>query len=133
MRVQRVTAPDASAESWTVVDESFAVVAPVDEFLARLTVIERSPGTVRSYAFDLRDYFEFLCAHGTDWRTVRLEHLGRFVLHIPPPPRGGLWRAVDHHQVGRCHWIVAPVPCASGLRRHRPLHKAPDHDRQIHG
>lgn len=70
MRVQRVV-PDDGAESWTILDEAFAVVDPVDEFLARLTVIERSPGTVRSYAFDLRDYFEFLFAHGIDWRTVR--------------------------------------------------------------
>jgi integrase/recombinase XerD len=89
MRVQRVTAPDGGTESWTVVDEAFAVVDPVDEFLAHLTVIERSPGTVRSYAFDLRDYFEFLSAHGIDWRTVRLEHLGRFVgwLRLAPATR----------------------------------------------
>lgn len=89
MRVQRVTAPDGGPESWTVVDEAFAVVDPVDEFLAHLTVIERSPGTVRSYAFDLRDYFDFLTAHGIDWRTVRLEHLGRFVgwLRLAPATR----------------------------------------------
>jgi len=89
MRVQRVTAPDGGPESWTVVDETFAAVDPVDAFLAHLTVIERSPGAVRSYAFDLRDYFEFLTAHGIDWRTVRLEHLGRFVgwLRLAPATR----------------------------------------------
>lgn len=89
MRVQRVAAPDGGPESWTVVDETFAAVDPVDAFLAHLTVIERSPGTVRSYAFDLRDYFEFLTAHGIDWRTVRLEHLGRFVgwLRLAPATR----------------------------------------------
>jgi hypothetical protein len=89
MRVQQVMPPDGGPESWTVVDETFAVVDPVDEFLAHLTVIERSPGTVRSYAFDLRHYFEFLPAHGIDWRTVRLEHLGRFVgwLRLAPAAR----------------------------------------------
>ena len=89
MRVQRVLAPDGGPESWTVLDETFAVVDPVDEFLAHLTAIERSPGTVRSYAFDLRDYFAFLGAHGIDWRTVRLEHLDRFVgwLRLPPAHR----------------------------------------------
>jgi integrase/recombinase XerD len=58
-------------------------------FLAHLTAIERSPGTVRAYAFDLRDYFEFLTAHEIDWRTVRLEHVGRFVgwLRLPPTMR----------------------------------------------
>ena len=76
-------------ESWTVVDDRFAVVEAADAFLAHLTAIERSPGTVRAYAFDLRDYFEFLGAHEIDWRTVRLEHLGRFVgwLRLPPAMR----------------------------------------------
>jgi hypothetical protein len=89
LRVQQVLPPDGGQESWTVVDERFAVVGPADEFLAHLTAIERSPGTVRAYAFDLRDYFEFLAAHEIDWRTVRLEHLGRFVgwLRIPPTMR----------------------------------------------
>jgi len=63
MRGQRVLAPDGGPEWWTVLDETLAVVDPVDEFLAHLTAIERSPGTVRSYAFDLRDYFDFLGAH----------------------------------------------------------------------
>jgi integrase/recombinase XerD len=89
LRVQEVLPPDGGPESWTVVDERFAVIEPVDAFLAHLTAIERSPGTVRAYAFDLRDYFEFLTAHEIDWRTVRLEHLGRFVgwLRLPPPMR----------------------------------------------
>jgi integrase/recombinase XerD len=89
MRVQRVLPPGGGPESWTVLDEQFAVVEPADAFLAHLTAIERSPGTVRAYAFDLRDYFEFLAAHEIDWRAVRLEHLGRFVgwLRLPPAMR----------------------------------------------
>jgi Phage integrase, N-terminal SAM-like domain len=89
LRVQQVLSPDGGPESWTVVDERFAVVEPIDVFLAHLTAIERSPGTVRAYAFDLRDYFEFMDAHVIDWRTVCLEHLGRFVgwLRLPPTMR----------------------------------------------
>ncbi|MEU5763969.1 tyrosine-type recombinase/integrase [Nocardia sp. NPDC047648] len=85
MRVQQVLAPCGGPESWTVLDAQFAVIEPVDEFLAHLTAIERSPGTVRSYAFDLRDFFAFLTAHEIDWRAVRLEHFGRFVgwLRLP--------------------------------------------------
>jgi integrase/recombinase XerD len=89
VRVQQVLAPDGGPESWTVLDDSCSVVDSVDEFLAHLTVIERSPGTVRSYAFDLRDYFEFLSSHGIDWCTGCLEHLGRFVgwLRLAPADR----------------------------------------------
>ncbi|MHA7652750.1 hypothetical protein ACX9NE_20075 [Mycobacterium sp. ML4] len=66
MRVQQVRSSGGGPESWTVVDERFAVVDEVDEILAHLSAIKLSPGTVRSYAFDLRDQFEFLGSHGVD-------------------------------------------------------------------
>ncbi|WP_460521704.1 site-specific integrase [Flindersiella endophytica] len=79
------------------------MVEPVDLFLAHLTSIERSPGTVRSYAFDLRDFFAFLIAHGLDWRSVRLEHLGRFVgwLRLSPSARAAEVAALSTVD-GRC-------------------------------
>lgn len=55
--VQRVVMPHEVGVSWTVLDESFAVVEPVEQFLAYLAVVERSPETVCAYAFDLRDFF----------------------------------------------------------------------------
>ncbi|PCK22617.1 site-specific integrase [Rhodococcus qingshengii] len=99
--VQRVV-PPAGEESWTVLDPSHDVVAPVDRFLAHLSAVERSPATVRSYAFDLRDFVEFLDHVGVQWERVRLEDLGRFVnwLRLSPAERDGnvtsLPRLVDH-------------------------------------
>jgi site-specific recombinase XerD len=89
--VQRVLMPDEVTESWTVLDESFVVLAPVERFLAHLSAVERSPGTVRSYAFDLRDLFWFLRQHELDWSEITLEQLGRFVgwLRLPPAARNG--------------------------------------------
>ena len=91
MFVQRVVVPGGVEESWTVVGDDFAVVAPVEEFLAHLSVVGRSPGTVRAYAFDLRDFFEFLNSRQADWRSVRLAELGEFVgwLRLPPAARRG--------------------------------------------
>ncbi len=91
MRVQRVLVPGVVEESWTVVGEDFAVIAPVEEFLAHLSVVGRSPGTVRAYAFDLRDFFEFLDSRQVDWTCVRLASLGEFVgwLRLPPRARRG--------------------------------------------
>jgi hypothetical protein len=43
-----------------VLDAGDSVVEPVDRFLAHLSAVDRSPQTVRSYAFDLRDLFAFL-------------------------------------------------------------------------
>ncbi|WP_241996440.1 hypothetical protein [Kribbella antiqua] len=43
-----------------MLDEQYAVVGPVDRFLAHLSAVDRSPQTMRSYAFDLRDLCAFL-------------------------------------------------------------------------
>lgn len=99
--VQRVV-PPVGEESWTVLDSAHDVVGPVDRFLAHLSAVERSPATVRSYAFDLRDFVEFVDHSGLAWDRVQLEDLGRFVswLRLSPAERSGnvshLARAVDH-------------------------------------
>ena len=72
-------------------DDAYAVVGPVDRFLAHLSSVDRSPTTVRSYAFDLRDLFSLLAQIDVAWDAVRLEDLGRFVgwLRQSPAERAG--------------------------------------------
>ncbi len=91
MQVQRVVMPGAGTESWTVLRDDGAPVGPVEAYLAYLTDIERSPNTVRAYAHDLKDYFEFLACHDLDWREVRLEDIGEYVawLRLPAAGRAG--------------------------------------------
>jgi integrase/recombinase XerD len=86
--VRSVAAP--AGLSWTVVDAT-GVIAVVERFLAHLAAIERSPNTVRAYAHDLRDFFEFLGGRDLVWHRVRLEDIGRFVawLRLPPAARVG--------------------------------------------
>lgn len=76
--------------SWTLVD-GVGVIVPAERFLAHLAAIERSPNTVRAYAHDLRDFFEYLAGRGLQWDRVRLEDIGRFVawLRLPPAARTG--------------------------------------------
>ena len=64
---------------------------PVEGFLSYLHAIERSPNTVKAYAHDLRDWFEFLDQRGVVWSRVRLEEVGRFVawLRLPVSARVG--------------------------------------------
>jgi hypothetical protein len=50
IRVQPVVTPNG-AESWTVLDDAGEVVAPVEAFLAHLQALDRSPMTIRAYAF----------------------------------------------------------------------------------
>lgn len=89
LSVQRVVMP-AGTQSSTVLDGG-VVVDAVDRFLAHLTAVDRSPNTVRAYAHDLRDYFEFLGCRGLQWDRVVLEDLGWFVtwLRLPGEARDG--------------------------------------------
>ena len=91
MHVARVISPVLSRESWTVLGDDDAPVAPIERYLAYLTDIERSPNTVKAYAHDLKDWFGFLADRGLDWRAVRLEDVGEFVawLRLPLQARGG--------------------------------------------
>ena len=52
---------------------------------AQLAALERSPETVRAYAFGLKAYFEFLAADGVAWDEASVEDVGRFVAWLRAP------------------------------------------------
>ena len=85
VRVQRVVMPVTGAESWTVVDDGWVLVEPVERCLAHLAGIERSPNTVRAYAHGLRLWFESLGARGLVWDSVGIEDVSRFVAWLRAP------------------------------------------------
>ena len=91
MLVHPVMVPGSGTRSWTVLGDDDVPVVPVDRFLAYLTDIGRSPNTVKAYAFDLKNYWEFISFRGPDWREARLEDVGEFVawLQLPPAGRAG--------------------------------------------
>ena len=76
--VRRVTAPVTGAASWTVIGADRRPVEPAEAFLRWLTDTERSPNTVRAYASDLRQFFEFLELRGYEWSDLGPEELGDF-------------------------------------------------------
>lgn len=57
MRVQGVAMPASRESSWTVLGDDDIPVEPIERYLAYLTDIERSPNTIRAYAYDLKDYW----------------------------------------------------------------------------
>jgi integrase/recombinase XerD len=70
--------PATGEESWTVVGPDARPVALIDEFLAWLTQIERSPNTVEAYARDLRLFWSFLTSRDLGWDRVTVAELGEF-------------------------------------------------------
>lgn len=85
MRVLRVIMPATGAESWTVVGDDWEPVGPVEQYLAYLSAIERSPGTVRAYAFGLKLWSEFLAARGLAWDKVGVDAVAQFVGWLRAP------------------------------------------------
>lgn len=91
MLVHPVVVPGSGTLSWTVLGDDDVPVVPVDRFLAYLTDIGRPPNTVKAYAHDMKDLWQFLGVRGLDWREARLEDIGEFVawLQLPPAGRAG--------------------------------------------
>src|SRR5216117_1072577 len=77
--------PVTGVESWTVLGDDGAVVAPAERYLAYLGAVERSPNTVRAYAASLRLWFEFLGQAGVSWADAGVEDAARFVAWLRAP------------------------------------------------
>ena len=77
--------PVTGIESWTVIGDDGAVVAPVERYLAYLSALERSPNTVRAYAASLRLWLEFLGQAGVGWADAGVEDVARFVAWLRAP------------------------------------------------
>jgi site-specific recombinase XerD len=88
MVVHPVVIPGSGTRSWTVLGDDDVPVAPVDRFLAYLTDIGRSPNTVKAYAHDMKDLWQFLEFRGLDWREAWLEDIAEFVVWLQLPTAG---------------------------------------------
>ena len=91
MRVQRVAPLEAGEESCTLPGNDWRQVMPVEQFLSHLTDQGRSPNTVKTPGFDLKDYFEYLAGRGLGWDRLRYDELAAFKpwLRLPPAARRG--------------------------------------------
>jgi len=72
-------------ESWTVIGRERAPVGPLEAHLGWLTSVERSPNTVRAYAFDLKAFWSFLESRQLAWKGVTVEQLGWFAEWLRRP------------------------------------------------
>ena len=85
MILQRVVMPTTAIESWTVLGDDLDPIEPVEDYLAYLTAIERSPNTLRAYAQSLKLWFEFLAAQAMEWDRAEVDDIARFVAWLRSP------------------------------------------------
>lgn len=65
--------------TWLVLDNNHLPIQPITEFIRYLNNIDKSPFTVRSYAYHLKLYWEFVELKQLDWVKINLSHLAAFV------------------------------------------------------
>jgi len=75
----------AGRTSWTVVDDRGVPIAEIDDFLAYLQAIERSPNSQRAYAYDLKLYWSYLQLRGLRHDEATAEDLAYFVRFLRRP------------------------------------------------
>ncbi len=87
MKVQRVQVPGAEHPSWLVLDDHYLPIAPILAFLKFLDDLGRSPHTIRTTAYHLKLFWEFLRDEKLAWTDLDVAHLAAFVgwLRLPDP------------------------------------------------
>lgn len=78
MKVQKVKLSPYDY-SWIVLDNNYLPIKPIFQFIRYLNNVDKSPFTVRSYAYHLKLYWEFLEVKQLDWKQIKLSHLAAFV------------------------------------------------------
>ncbi|MEO0376516.1 MAG: site-specific integrase [Cyanobacteria bacterium P01_A01_bin.17] len=85
VKVQRVMlAP--SEPTWVVLDDDYQLVAPIQDYFDYLRSLDRSPNTIRTRAYHLRLYWDYLLRNHLDWTQVGLSELAEFMLWLRTDP-----------------------------------------------
>lgn len=78
MKVTPCAMPDGH-KIWNVLDEDGETVPPILQYLTYLYHLQRSPNTLRAYAYHLKHFWEYLAANKFDWKTMKLDQLAGFI------------------------------------------------------
>lgn len=82
---------------YVVIDDTGNLIEPIAQYLKYLDRINAARQTLRSYAFALRLYWEYISQQQIDWQQVTLDELSGFVLWLKLP--SGSLKVVPAHPV----------------------------------
>ncbi len=96
MRVVEIETQDGQSR-YVVIDEAGMLVEPIVRYLKYLDRIGSARLTLRSYAYSLKHYWEYLAQQQLVWQRVTLDDLSRFVLWLKLP--SGSLKVLPAHPV----------------------------------
>src|SRR5438477_12522745 len=96
MRVVEIERQDGQ-HRYVVIDEAGVLVEPIVRYLKYLDCIGSARQTLRSYAYSLKHYWEYLTQQQLNWQQVTLDDLSRFVLWLKLP--SGSLKVLPAHPV----------------------------------
>lgn len=96
MRVVEIEIQDQQ-KRYVVIDDTGSLIEPIARYLKYLDRINAARQTLRSYAFALRMYWEYLSQQQIDWQHVTLDELSAFVLWLKLP--SGSLKVIPAHPV----------------------------------
>ena len=85
MKVQRVQMPERNKTTWVVIGSDYLPIEPIEEFLTYLKNVEKSPNTIRSYAYHLKLYWQYLEESKLDWTEINIIELADFITWLRSP------------------------------------------------
>lgn len=85
MKVQKVKIPNSDKVTWIVLGDDYLPIQPIQQFLSYLKSVEKSPNTIRSYAYHLKLYWEYIRDTNKDWTKVKESDIADFVAWLRSP------------------------------------------------
>jgi integrase/recombinase XerD len=97
MKVQSIIMQDGF-KAWRVLDNNGEIVTPIFQYITYLYHLQKSPNTIRAYAYHLKHFWEYLTNNKLSWSTVNLDQLAAFITWLRSPCKNTI---VIHQSVSK--------------------------------
>lgn len=114
MKVQRAIIPNANFTTWFVLDDNYLPVQPIQQFLRYFNNIERAPNTIKSYAYHLKLYWEFIKSNNLDWTIISLSEIAEFIRWLRDPQPIGV-AAIHQRAAKRTETTINVILTAAAM------------------
>ena len=78
MKVQKIRINNQTEDFWIVTGDDHLAIPSIDLYLRYLSSIRKSPNTIRSYAYHLKEFWLFLSLKNYSWNEIGLIEMSEF-------------------------------------------------------